>query len=143
MLAFIVSGGLVAVLVASGASHPAPWSVRANAICDRWDHAVHRLGSARTLPDVSRTTALAATLADRFTNQLDQLEPPPHERRTEREFILAIRRTADSLRDLSRAAGTNSRAATDQAATDLKRAVRSADRLAVALTVKQCRSNDG
>jgi hypothetical protein len=119
------------------------WQTQANAICDRWDHAVHRLGAASAPPAVARVAALAAAIDRRYVNQLAQLPPPHAQAKLADELIGALRHSTSKLARVARAAATGNRAAMDSAGSDLLSANRIADLKARQLHLRQCLSNDG
>jgi hypothetical protein len=119
------------------------WTARANAICDEWDHRVHKLGTATTLPRVAFIARHAAVLAQRYVERLRALPPPSGHSADAQAALSSLARSERALEDLAKAAASGDQEAVDRAGTALRIAFRTADRHIVRLGAHQCLSDDG
>src|SRR5205823_3114817 len=102
-LAILVAAVVSSCAASSRQEDPRQWRARANAVCDQWDHAVHKLGSATTFPRVASVARDAAALANRYVKRLRELPPPTGHTRDARRMLRALDELAPALERLASA----------------------------------------
>jgi hypothetical protein len=146
-----VSGGFALILLVLAVSSCAgtsreshgDWREQTNAICDRWDQEVHRLGAARELKQVAIVTRRASKLARGYIERLQMVRPPTRERARFDRMVVALEGSTSALEAVSRAAAAGDESALTRADAAYVRAVDVADERVNALGTSQCLSNDG
>jgi hypothetical protein len=119
------------------------WIEQANAICARGDRQIHALGAATTLEQVSRLTARTAQISAGQLRALRGLPSPRLQQTTIEVFLERLAAQGRGVMALSEAAASGDLSMTNRAARALVELGARADRLARALEVHECLSNDG